>query len=573
MRHGFSVSPASTLWLSLTLLLPVLGVSPARAGWNADGVMISPTATVRLLEACNDGAYGTFVVWQEETAPGVGIVWVQHLLSSGDLDPSWPPEGVVACADQLARDRLLPIRDGLGGVYLLWSENSSAFVKRISPDGFTAAGWPGRGRALGISLEDAIQDGGNGIYIAGRSSGVGIFHLGPNNTGAGGWPNSKRTISPDLGVPSAPFWPRLALAPDGGIFVAWGSYSTDTTVVPSDYRLRRLTSAGLNAADWPEEGLRFFGFSPEHLGDLSCSFLALSSDARGGAFLMLGQVTDESQYYPQGETRLYRFDGDGGPAPGWPTEGKLVTAASSSFYSTGRDGSFRLFPDQADGAVLGFPIFYDHFTDFGFRRCSPTGAINSWPFLEVNLNGNRVVLAPGGALFVSTWWPSGPYGRYDPAAFISLALSPSPAGWSGVGEYHWEPVQHWFDGATIASSGDGGVVFYWAQVRERIGLFARRVTGGGEVTSVEPAERASLSLSGLRFVPGAGVRGSLRIPAGATAHLTLHDLAGRRIAREEFEGGAGEHTLGGTATLSSGLYFARLSAGGETVTDKVFVLR
>jgi hypothetical protein len=116
-------------------------------------------------------------------------------------------------------------------------------------------------------------------------------------------------------------------------------------------------------------------------------------------------------------------------------------------------------------------------------------------------------------------------------------------------------------------------VFFWAQVRDRIGLFARRFTGGGEVTGVPPSVGASLSLSGLRFVPGSGVRGLLRIPDGATARLTLHDVAGRRIMSEAIEGGARDHTLQDTATLPSGLYFARLTSGGENVGAKVFVAR
>jgi hypothetical protein len=367
----------------------------------------------------------------------------------------------------------------------------------------------------------------------------------------------------------------MALASDGGVFVTWATWSSDTTLLPSAIQMRRLTSAGLAADGWSYEPLSVAPFRPEGLG--SGSVLALSEDERGGVFLLYGRAVEESWYRPGIEPRLYRFQGTGDTAPDWPTEGRVVYEGAR-LEDLGIDASYYVLADGSDGAFVGLPTSYsfdfDH--EFAYWRCSASGVIDPLPVTRGNLPGHRAVSPLPGWMFLATTNETESCGReYQDPAFIRLDLAPRPGGSMVFSDYHLDcfTPSTWFNGVAIASSGDGGAVFFWAQVRDRIGLFARRFTGGGEVTGVPPSIGASLSLSGLRFVPGAGVRGLLRIPVGATARLTLHDIAGRRIASEAIEGGARDHTLGGTAALSSGLYFARLSTGFETVTGKVFVVR
>src|SRR5262249_47654519 len=99
-----------------------------------------------------------------------------------------------------------------------------------------------------------------------------------------------------------------------------------------------------------------------------------------------------------------------------------------------------------------------------------------------------------------------------------------------------------------------------------------------EVTSVPagPLASSSLAMSRLRFVPGQGVSAEVSLPDDRGARLDLFDLAGRRVSSNRLDGfGTGDRvvTLPGTADLSSGLYFARLTGAGGGGRGKVSIAR
>jgi hypothetical protein len=223
--------------------------------------------------------------------------------------------------------------------------------------------------------------------------------------------------------------------------------------------------------------------------------------------------------------------------------------------------------------LVGVPILWGHETDIGFRSCSAGGAWSWWTLGK--LVGNEVVPKRDGGIFLGTFNEDGPYQPYDYWAFLRLAQFAAPPGWSPWSEIHQEPVLVWYGDIGVAASlSDDGAVFFWSQVRERIGLFARRFSTYGEVTAVATTPRA-LALRALRFVPGVGVRAAVSLAEAGSGRLELFDLLGRRVAWRALAGGAGvrEVTLPGTAALRSGIYFARLKAGETVARGRVVVAR
>src|ERR1044072_1158297 len=224
------------LCAAIVVLFSALAHAPhlAYAGWNPDGVTISATtASILKVAACSDGFFGTYVVWQEESAAREGVLRIQHVLPSGDLEATWPAEGALCCNKVTTRPHIGVLPDGFGGLYIWWMEDDSLFVTRFSSAGTVETGWPTRGRALGV-LEtknvrpSVIDDGHHGVYAAWSTgpSVVGI-HFGPDGGSAGGWPDHVITIAgPQVGTTK--LCPHVALAPDEGIYVAWGVCSTDT---------------------------------------------------------------------------------------------------------------------------------------------------------------------------------------------------------------------------------------------------------------------------------------------------------------------------------------------------------
>ena len=570
--------------------------TPSHAGWAPGGAtMLSTTSILRPLVACEDASHGTFVAWQEEqTGSSSGTLRVQHVLPSGDLDPAWPAGGANASDAVAARSLTGALPDRLGGAYVWWKEGDALYVNRIGADGTVAAGWPARGRSMGniysaTPAPSFIEDGAHGFYAAWSSplylssdvTLVRAFHIGPSNTAAGGWPSGGRAITPTTSVSTLEVWPQLALADDGGVFVAWASWSADNNEAPGDYRLRRLTAAGLDAPGWTLDGVSFGTFR----GDLipisynqafKSSAIGLSPDGRGGVFLFLGKITGFDEGYGQAtmDVSLRRLLGDGTSDPAWPAEGRTFSNGPGYYVDAGTDASLRVLNDGVDGAIVTAPVFYDHATNIGVRNCSAAGVWSpaGWWADQAKLQGYDLSLRGDGGIYLAGFNPDGPYSYYDDNAFLSVSQTPQPSGWVPFGEYHDQPVIFWFGDIALAPTGDGGAVFFWSQAHDRFGLFARRFGPGGEVTGVGDRP-ALLSLRGLRFAAGQGVRASVSLPGGA-ARLDLYDVAGRRVASDRMEGaGTRDITLAGTAGLRAGLYFARLDAGRQSHSGKVVVSR
>jgi hypothetical protein len=548
-----------------------LGFATTRAfaAWGPNGATIkSTTASIPLVTACSDGSDGSFVAWQELTGSGVGVLLVQHVLSTGDVDPTWPAAGAVASGTIAGRSDLGATADGLGGLYLWWRQisPSTQFVNHLSSSGQEVPGWPGGGVAVGsvspIEPASAIADGEHGLYIgwANHLSGglprPDVVHIAPDGT---------YLASVDIATPSGVghAWNvELALAPDGGVFAIWGTSSEDTTQTPSDLRIRRLNADGTNAAGWPSEGLQ--------LGPFSYCIPALSLDRRGGVFLLAllsgGNGPD-----------LVRLTGDGQRSPDWPASVQPAFFGGGCLESFG--GPDYVTPDGQDGVFAGYGDFpySDSPPYYNMTRFQATGAIDWSASTAGELVGHPETVVKGdGGVFLATFSPKGPYQYADPDAFLSLKQTHPGPGWTDFGEDHPDPVVTWYGDIGLAPAPDGGCVFFWSQVRERFGLFARRFSGTGEVTAVEPAQGTRvLRIRALRFVAGSGVIASFDLADARPARLELYDAAGRRIAGSDLSGAgvAADVLIPGTAWLPSGMYFVRLSAGARTVAGRVVVLK
>lgn len=582
MRAARPCDSAAALWCAIALCLPV---ASARAGWSPEGVTVrSTTASIPVVEGCSDGSNGTFVAWQEEASLGQGELRAQHLLATGDLDPAWPSSGALACGVLAPRWMIGLVPDHVGGVYAWWMTGNSLAVTRIDATGQIAAGWPAQGRTLGSVLSDnrypsVIEDGAGGFYAAWMTWNPLVadpymlmaVHLGPSNTGAGGWSSGTRAIASDL-VPTIKFWPQLALAPDGGIFAAWAAMSTDSTVVPSTWRLRRLTSAGTNAAGWPGPGIDLGPFNrAAYASDAAAPMLGLCPDDSGGVYLLSVNPT----IHPSFEQRLLRRQGDGQSPPAWPPNGLVVPGWFFTYYGDyGSEEPVRVLPDGQGGAIVGGPVLYDHFTNYGYLRCRGSGQFVGSSQIEGALAGHEVFRKGDGGVYLAHFSPNGPSGPYQPYAYLCIGQSVAPPEWGGWCESHPEPSTAWYEDIGLAPAGDGGAVFFWSQKRERFGLFARRFSPWGQVAGVAPVGVGTLAIRGLRFVPGEGLHASIILPEGP-GRLDCFDVAGRRWATTSVEGGAGtiEITMPGTVHLPSGLYFGRLVAGRDATIARAVVTR
>ena len=578
--------------LGFTFLALAFSSGAAFADWTTDPATIKATTNnIPKVSAVNDGGTGTFVVWQEESAPGSGVLRAQHVLSTGGVDPAWPADGALLCGTAADRAAIGVIADHLGGAYVWWKEGTSIYLSRFDATGAIASGWPARGRLLGMTYTAtlppaAIEDGAHGIYLAwNATSGDALdptwiqgTHLGPANTTVGGWPAFPRTLAAVEPVATLDYWPHLALASDGGIFLGWTEWSLDETQVPSTYRLRRFTTSGIPALGW-DAPVDVAPFDATLLNDENpeTSLMDLTPDGSGGVLYLIGLLSGTAGYASV-DVRLLRVASGGTTPAGWPAAGVSVRP-DYAYADGGTEASVRVLRDALGGIQVGT---IDYATDGGSSyHVDASGATPPWSPIAAahgfSFQGSHIVPNGNGGVFLATFKPTGPWSQWEPYAFLHVTQSRPPAGWQDFFEVYTDHTYQFYGDIGLASSGiDGGAVFYWSQVRDRFGLFARRFEGAAEITGISPPIRVrALDIASLHFVAGEGVRASVSVPDGESAVLDLFDVSGRRLASAAVASTDSGRPLviAGTRALASGLYFARLANDRASASGKVVVAR
>ncbi len=182
-------------------------------------------------------------------------------------------------------------------------------------------------------------------------------------------------------------------------------------------------------------------------------------------------------------------------------------------------------------------------------------------------------IAPGRLAAAEIITYTSPYHGGFQCCWAAFLGGQAMGGWS-FAENHETPAGTWFGDMALAPTGDGGAVYFWSQVYERTGLFARRFSAAAELVETPPAI-APVALHALRYVPGEGVHARIGL-AGGAGRLELFDLGGRRAADLRLPAGSqGERDvlLPGTAALGQSVYFARLTTAREVREARVVVWR
>ena len=593
-RFRFAVVAAVLVWLALVLL-----TRPAHGGWGVEPVQVHATGErCPIVAACDDGHYGAIIVWQEDAASG-GLLKARHLLAGGDVDPGWAAPAVVSTAD-VARVAAGAVSDLAGGAYVWWMEGAQLFLTRLSPAGVVAPGWPALGRSLGDltasrNRPSVEADGSGGIYLAwvggslGSVTSVRAIHLGPANTGAGGWPTGPRELGTTAQVLEIVNSAAIAAATDGGLWLALATTDhSGPDLAPGEVRVARFTSAGLPKVGWDARGVPLAQFRGELLSASpgwgqtpGMGLVAIAGDGGSGAYVMRSLVSaDGGGRVMVPEFRLLRVLGDGAVAAGWPPEGLVVGETSFDTSDLGFDASLRALADGRGGVFAGvLDIVSEGGSQIEFARWSPDGTSQPGG-IPVRIKGIEVVSRGDGGMFGASFFPYGASGPFSPAALIAVAQSP-PGG--GFFEGHDQPVAEWFGDVGLTATGDGGAIFAWSQKFVRYGIYAVRLGPGGVVTGVPPTPVVGPLSLRLRFVRGEGVHASVVAPlsplgkaaiAGSLrVALSLLDVAGRRVSSLASDGALGADVLlPDTQDLPGGVYFAVAHGGGRELHARVIVL-
>ena len=382
--------------------------------WAHDGLPVSPPFTSFSsfggFDIASDGAGGAYVTWSALVTAAAGRdIFVQHVLSSGIVDPAWPTAGLPVCS--VPGDQTFPtmfsnreyrniVPDGAGGAVIAWSDSRGnpevapdLYAQRVSPTG--ATWWTPDGTPIVTAPGDQsafviAPDGSGGIFAAfvngpGGSRDIAAQRLdGP--TGTRQWALGGQPVCT---APSNQVDP--AVASEGGhLFVAW---EDDRGVSFGDIYAQALALNGTPL--WSANG------TPVCVSAHNKAFPRIVADGLGGAIVgwrdhdPLGVVDDDHH--------AQRLDPLGNPL--WALNGLALCAAAP-----GSQGDMEATSDQRNGAIFtwtdarvvpGYDIYAQRVSGagvmlWGANGTAVTTAANQQTYAAIVSDG------AGGADFA--WW-------------------------------------------------------------------------------------------------------------------------------------------------------------------------
>src|SRR5262245_32523230 len=92
----------------------------SHAEWPLDGRAVWPSVAVQFTTSLvPDGTGGAIIVWADRRSGG-NDVYSQHILPSGEIDPSAPLDGRAVCAAAFGQGPPVIAPDGKGGAVVTW---------------------------------------------------------------------------------------------------------------------------------------------------------------------------------------------------------------------------------------------------------------------------------------------------------------------------------------------------------------------------------------------------------------------------------------------------------------------
>lgn len=208
----------------------VLASGALDPGWPADGlgVCIAPHEQWAPI-LVSDDAGGAIVTWTDRRSGTYALIYAQHVLPSGTVDPVWPVNGQALSNATYAQYTTAIVRDQSGGAIVGWAGNSDIHAQHVLHTGVVDQAWPADGQALCTAVGDQLElvmaaDGAGGAigawtdYRSATTYDLYAQHVFASGALDNAWP------ADGLAVSTAPLFqelPTIAADEKGGAIVAW----------------------------------------------------------------------------------------------------------------------------------------------------------------------------------------------------------------------------------------------------------------------------------------------------------------------------------------------------------------
>lgn len=564
---------------ALALCGLILSQSFAAAQWAADGVPVCTNSSGQFVNTITSDSQGGAISCWTDSRNGASDIYAQRCNAAGM--PLWTVDGIPVCNATGSQQTPVSLPFS-GGAIVVWSDgrngSSDVYAQRISSSG--APQWATNGVALGTeSYNDVgmaiIHDGSSGVIVPAA------YYVAWRQADSGHYAVALQRVNVD----GEGLWTTPAA---GGVILSEGTSQKFTVALTTDGGSLQFLSLGAVVA-WVDAGAPFSLFAqrvnpagvPQWAagGILVCPFTSVKSEP---ALVQVGgnqEIIVWADNRPgNGQTDLYvqKLDGTGNRL--WTSSGVPLCQATGNQYA------IRILRDNAGGAFVAwvdtrdFRIYAQRVNGNG-QSLWTSGGI---PLHTVGpVNNNSLNIAPdaaSGGFFAA--WSDYRAGSSNPNVYAQR-VDPN-------GNLLWAPEGALLCGAPdkqefprICPGSPGGAIVAWWDLRTETNYDVYANTFGAGATD---APRLAVGAPLLTLVSGNPTRGAarfqLQLPGERSVAMDVRDVAGRRV-RSIANGRlrAGTHALAWDGVddsgvrVGSGVYFVRLTAGEESRTSRVVVVR
>jgi len=381
----------------------VLASGEPDPAWPVNGLAVCTAGgSQQLPVVAADGAGGAIVAWFDYRN-GNDDIYAQHVLASGEPDPSWPANGLAVCTTVGTQQLPVIAPDGAGGAVVVWNDYRSGgidiYAQRVLASGVVDPAWPVNGLAVCTATATqrdavAVSDGAGGAVLAWQDYRNGTYpdvyaqHVLASGAGDPAWPADGLAVCTAASVQT-----NQNLVPDGagGAIVTWCDYRSD-----SYYNVcaQHVRATGAVDPAWPVNGLFLCPSTYSQTAPLP------APDGSGGAIV----AWQDTRSGFAGDIYAQHVLASGVVDPAWPTDAlALCTAVNPQFASA-------IVPDGGAGAIAIWADYRSGVGDIYAQHVLATGTVDgAWPAdgravcIAAGAQQNPVAVTDGAGGIVAAW--------------------------------------------------------------------------------------------------------------------------------------------------------------------------
>jgi predicted lipoprotein with Yx(FWY)xxD motif len=547
----------------------IIAVPSVWANWAKDGVALcTATGDQSYPAIVSDGAGGAIVTWWDYRN-GNYDVYAQRADASGAVQ--WAANGVALSTATGSQYYSTITSDGAGGAIVAWEDyrsgsNLDIYAQRVDASGavqWTTDGVPLCTATLDQYDCDITSDGAGGAIVAWRdyrSADWNIYVQRVNASGVVQWGENGVAI---CAAASDQEHPMLISDGAGGAIVAWMDHRSGTSY---DIYAQRVDESG--AAQWTADGVALCTATRDQYDP------EIASDGAGGAV-----VTWEDFRGGPGIIGVYAQRVSASGAVQWTIDG-VALCTLSGFQENPTVAS-----DGVGGAIVTWFDLRSLHWDIYAQRVNASGAVEWTPdgVALCTATGDQdfpVITSDGVGGAIVAWYDGRNASNYD--IYAQRVDSSGTVLWTANGVPLCTAALVQSD-CVIASDGSAGAIVTWIDGRNgNQDIYGVRVDANGfPVLTGTGAPAASVVLRQNYpnpFNPTTTL--SYSIPAKCHVTLEIYDISGMRVARlVDTPQDKGSYEVGWSGkdgagnSLASGVYFYQLTAGTQTISKKMVLLR